>query len=247
MSGGPTIDEKGNVVGVNVSSAGNQLSFLVPADRVASLMKTVTLPSGRRDEPSMALLGRQLKASQEIYLKGMFDSSAKTIEFGPYRVPTEPAPFFRCWGDRQNDRDRLYDRSVHTCETDDNIFLGDEQTTGTVLLSHELFSTQTLTASQFFRLYESRFEHDTSPTGESEYVTNWKCQNRNIQNGNMKLRVAQCLRRYRELGELYDSYTKVAALGRSNVGLVSTFAMTGVTFENASQISKRFVEQITWR
>ncbi|HIQ15144.1 MAG TPA: serine protease, partial [Leucothrix sp.] len=32
MSGGPTLDEKGNIVGINVATSGNAISFLVPAE-----------------------------------------------------------------------------------------------------------------------------------------------------------------------------------------------------------------------
>ena len=40
MSGGPTITAFGNVVGVNVSSAGEQVSFLVPVDAVLKLLSS---------------------------------------------------------------------------------------------------------------------------------------------------------------------------------------------------------------
>ena len=39
MSGGPTVDAAGKVVGVNVASAGNQLGFLVPADALQALLQ----------------------------------------------------------------------------------------------------------------------------------------------------------------------------------------------------------------
>ena len=38
MSGGPAVDANGEIVGVNVATAGSQLSFLVPADKVIALM-----------------------------------------------------------------------------------------------------------------------------------------------------------------------------------------------------------------
>jgi S1-C subfamily serine protease len=33
MSGGPTLTQAGKVVGINVATEGNQISFLVPAER----------------------------------------------------------------------------------------------------------------------------------------------------------------------------------------------------------------------
>src|SRR5512147_717524 len=39
MSGGPTLTQAGKVVGVNVATEGNQISFLVPAERAIALLE----------------------------------------------------------------------------------------------------------------------------------------------------------------------------------------------------------------
>ena len=36
-------------------------------------------------------------------------------------------------------------------------------------------------------------------------------------------------------------------LGRSDVGLVTTLAMTGVTFENVDRVSSRYLRLVSWR
>ena len=38
MSGGPALNSVGEVVGINVSTAGNQISFLVPVERLKTLL-----------------------------------------------------------------------------------------------------------------------------------------------------------------------------------------------------------------
>ncbi|MBC8088718.1 MAG: trypsin-like peptidase domain-containing protein [Phycisphaerae bacterium] len=247
MSGGPTIDGQGHVIGVNVATGGDQLGFLVPVDQVSKILGAA--PSGKTlpIAPSPAELGKQLERYQDNYLKGMFDASTRTIEFGPYRVPTQPAPFFRCWGDRFNPRERTYGGSYHQCETDEYIYLGDDQITGTLQLRHELLTSRELNAPRFFKLYNDLYKRDNSPVGEVEFVTNWKCQTRNVRNNGLTMQVAQCLRRYKTIGALYDSYVKVAALGRSNVGLISTMTVTGVTFEHATKVTERYLSLISWR
>ena len=60
-------------------------------------------------------------------------------------------------------------------------------------------------------------------------------------------RHAICLRRYRQLGELYDAVLKLAVLGRSDVGLLSTLSMTGVTFENVDRVTRRYLRLVAWR
>jgi hypothetical protein len=246
MSGGPTIDDAGRVIGVNVSTAGNQMSFLVPVDRVMALLERALAP-GPREAPSLAQVGRQLRAYQDVYLRDMFDAKTKLIDFGPFRVATQPAPFFRCWANSKHERDLPYEKVLHSCTTDDDIFLDDDQTTGGMTLNHELISTRTLNAARFYSLYAKSFGTDNSPSGSEEYVTSWKCRTRNVRNGDATMRAVLCLRRYRKLGALYDGYLKLAMLGRSDVGLVTTLAMTGVTFENVDRLSNRYLRLVAWR
>ncbi|MEP6731257.1 MAG: serine protease [bacterium] len=247
MSGGPTVDEAGHVIGINVSTAGNQVSFLVPVDRAVTLLERALVSTDKTERPSLAQVGRQLRAYQDVYLHDMFDANTKTIELGPFRVATQPAPFFRCWGNSKHEPDLPYEKVRHSCTTDDDIYLDEDQTTGSVSIGHELISTRTLNASRFFSLYAKEFATDNAPSGEEDYVTSWKCHTRNVQSDRTTMRATLCLRRYRKLGELYDGLLKLAVLGRSDVGLVTTLTMTGVSFENVDRLSRRYMTSVTWR
>jgi S1-C subfamily serine protease len=246
MSGGPTITESGQVIGVNVATAGNQLSFLVPVERAALLLdKALTADS--QHPPTVDEIGRQLRAYQDEYLKDMFAGTTKTVALGPYRLVTEPAPFFRCWADANRNADLPYEKVEHRCATDDFLFIAGEQNSGMVSVEHELISTRTLNPPRFFSLYTSVFATDNTPYGEEEYVTSWRCGTRNVRNANASMRAVLCLRRYRKLGELYDGVLKVAVLGRRNTGLVSTLMLSGVTFENIDLLARRYLEHISWK
>ncbi len=245
MSGGPTIDESGHVIGVNVSTAGNQLSFLVPADRVVALLAKALATDGKRS-PSLAQVGLQLREYQDVYLRNMFDSSTQKIAFGPFHVITQPAPFFRCWGDASPARELAFQSARHSCETDDEIYLSEDQTTGSVSVTHQLLTSQELNAFRFMSLYSERLGRHDFSSGDEEYVTPWKCKARNVANGATKQRAILCVRRYRKLGELYDGVLKVAVLGAGKAGLVSTLTMSGVTFANLDRLSRRYLGMITW-
>lgn len=246
VSGGPTIDRNGRVVGVNVSTAGDQVSFLVPVEHLVPLIAKASLES-ESTEPSMKQVGRQLREHQDDYLREMFDSSAQTLEFGPFVVPTQPAPFFRCWGDAEREEDMPYETSWHRCTSDDDIYLDEDQSTGTLSLLHQLVITKTLNRSRFFALYTNMFKYDNSTWGTREYVTNWSCATRNVQTEALPLRAVLCLRRYRQLGELYDGFLQVAVLGPKDTGLVSTMNVKGASFENVTRLTERFLGAIRWR
>lgn len=247
MSGGPTIDAEGIVVGINVATAGNQLSFLVPVERAVALLEQVITPDGRPPARTLADVGRQLRDHQDAYLRDMFAGKTKMVELGPYRLITEPAPFFRCWADATRGQELPYEEVRHHCSTDDQLFIAGDQSTGVVDLDHDMISTKKLNAAQFFSLYTSVFANDNTPGGEEAHVTSWRCGTRNVRNASLPMRAVLCLRRYRKLGELYDGVLKVAVLGRSDAGLVSTLTMSGVTFDNVDRLARRYLERISWR
>ena len=247
MSGGPTISEDGRVIGINVATAGNQLSFLVPVDRAEALLGRVLTPGGQPPARTLEEVGRQLRDHQDAYLRDMFAGKTKMVDLGPYRLITEPAPFFRCWADATRGQELPYEKIRHHCSTDDYLFIAGDQSTGVVDVEHEMISTKRLNPSQFFSLYTSVFADDNTPSGREEHVTSWRCGTRNVRNASLPMRAVLCLRRYRKLGELYDGVLKVAVLGRDDSGVVSTLTMSGVTFENVDRLARRYLERISWR
>ncbi len=246
MSGGPAITTDGRVVGINVSTAGNQLSFLVPVADAIALADTVG-GSGHRPRPLLEEVTRQIRAYQDVYLTSLFADPSKTVDLGPFRVPTQPAPFFRCWGSGPSVRDLPYDDAVHRCSTDDRMYISRDQGSGVVEMTHELITNTSLATTRFYALYTSIFGRDNTPSGEADQVTSWRCATRNVSNGVLSLRTVLCLRAYRRFVGLYDGVVKLAALGRRNVGLVSTLTVSGASFENIQAVAERFLRGIAWR
>jgi hypothetical protein len=247
MSGGPTLTPAGKVVGVNVSTEGNQISFLVPAARVLALLEK----TAKSDKPAASFLAeveRQIHDNQARYLAGMFDAKTPRVALGSYDLPTRPAEFFRCWADAQRRKELTYEVVTHDCSTDDYIFVSSEQSSGIVRFYHQLLATQELNPLRFFTLYAATFQSGGAALfGNEEEVTKFRCQTRNLDNRSGKLRAALCVRQYVKLPSLYDAVLKTATLGSRNAGLLSTLSLSGVSFENVQRVSQRYLENIKWR
>jgi hypothetical protein len=246
MSGGPTITSDGQVVGINVSTAGNQVSFLVPVERAVALAARVAAPGYHPPARLLDDVAEQIRAYQDAYLETLFSDSTKTVDLGPFRVPTEPAPFFRCWGHVPPETDLPYEEAEHSCSTDDEVYIAEGQQSGVVDLSYELVTTRKLGASRFYSLYTNMFTNDNTPGGEEEHVTSWRCATRNVRAGATPLRVVACVRAYRKLAGLYDGVIKAAVLGRRDAGLVATLTLSGVSFANVERLTTRFLERFSW-
>jgi len=247
MSGGPAITSAGQLVGVNVSTAGNQVSFLVPVDRVVALAARLQAPGYAPAANLLDEVARQITAYQDVYLDSLLTAASKTVDLGPYRVVTEPAPFFRCWGDVPRETDLPYESAEHSCSTDDDVYIADDQQSGVVELTHELITTSALNPLRFFALYTSLYQRDNTPSGSEEHVTSWQCGTRNVRTETTPMRATLCLRAYRKLAGLYDGVVKVAVLGHRDSGLVSTLTLSGVTFENIQRLTARYLGRIAWR
>lgn len=247
MSGGPTITSDGHVAGINVSTEGNEISFLVPAARARALVARAHAPGFRVPGGFLADAARQILAYQDLYLRDMFRPSSPTVRLGSYRLPTQPAPFFKCWGDTYQKPDSQYTVLSHQCSTDDELFISDEQESGVAEVDHRLVTTTTLSTARFFSLYSTRFAlADLDFGGDERYVTSFECQTRNVANGATRMRVLFCARAYRKLPGLYDAVVRAATLGSANTGVVTTLKLSGVSFPNARELARRYIGSVSW-
>ena len=247
MSGGPSIDDQGRVVGVNVSTSGNQLSFLVPVDRAVVLLNDVRRPGYAVPEDFLAVAGRQLLAYQDIYLANLLSDSSATTVLGHYRLPTNPASFFNCWADASRLEDIPYEVVDHQCSTDDYVYISSNHFSGIVEFEHRLITSTELNRFRFFSLYSDQFRNlGGEMPASDEDVTPYRCDARTLDQQGLTMKVLFCVRRYRKLGMLYDAVVRVAVLRERNAGLLTTLTLSGVSYENAERVSRRYLEAIAW-
>jgi hypothetical protein len=244
MSGGPTVTADGAVVGVNVSTAGEQVSFLVPVERVMALLREVGHPGYQRPDTLLLDVGRQLLDYQQSYLARLFADSTPTINLGGYSVPTSPAPFFKCWGDASHGAGRTYETIAHQCSTDDYVYISEDQWSGVLEIHHLVLTTTELNRLRFYALYSREFQGTGLSEESHDVVTPVRCTVGNVRQEGLVLKTVFCARRYRKLPGLYDAYLKVAALGAPNTGLVTTLTLSGVTFANARRMAERYLASI---
>jgi hypothetical protein len=247
MSGGPAVTSGGVVVGVNVATAGNQVSFLVPVERAAALLVQVMKSGYETPKNLLSALGRQIRDYQDAYVRSLFTDSVPTVELGSYRVPTQPAPFFRCWADAERDEDEPYEVVEHTCSTDDYIYLTRDHSSGVVEFDHRLLTSDRLNRFRFAALYTEQYRSGgLGLVGGADEVTSFRCHTRNVKNEALTFKTILCLRRYRKFDGLYDAVLRAAALGHADTGLVTTLTMSGVSFDNAILLTRRYLESVRW-
>jgi len=247
MSGGPTINGEGEVVGINVSTAGNALSFLVPA-KYARLLLDDTLAAAASPNSAEMLLEvtrSQLLANQDALINRILATPFASMDLGPYALPGEIADYFNCWGDDSHDPKEPYKHVRYQCSTDEPIFVADDVRAGSIDFSHGLVSSNELNRFQFFALYENFFQWNRSSLdGSEEQVGNFECQTDFVDHGASTFKVVFCARAYKKLRGLYDMMLKAASLDDNDMGVYTDLKLTGVSFENAKRMAQRYLEAI---
>ena len=247
MSGGPTINAAGRVVGVNVATAGNQLSFLVLAKYVSALLEREAQTD--QTEVDFTVSARdQLLDNQASYVERLLAVPLEQVQMNNFVVPGRLAPFLSCWGDTQQRDDTLYEWAYQSCSTSDDLFLSESQSSGVISFTHELFSTEDLDPIRFFGFLQQRFQvHRPRVNAEESMVTNYDCETGFVKNNRVHSKVVFCLRAYKKFDGLFDAFMKASALTRTDESLQSTLTLAGVSYENAIRLSRAFLDSIEWK
>ncbi len=246
MSGGPTIAASGRVVGINVSTAGNDVSFLVPAKFAAAMISRAN-ENGGKDGEVIERLRLQLLAHQESVTQKILEGGFETKNLGYYGLPVSNAAFFKCWGATDKKDDQRYQISTHQCRVEDGIYLAEWSHSGTVEIEHAFFRSDDLNRWQFYALFEEHFSQDWSQLGGSaEHVAAFSCNTEFVEINASTFKVVLCARGYRKLTELYDFVLRTASLNEPNRGVQSKLTLAGFSYVNGLMLVRRYLESITW-
>jgi serine protease Do len=246
MSGGPTINAAGEVVGVNVSTRGLEISFLVPTEAVVRLMRSAG-SSKKAPQSFLDDIRSQILAHQDIFFSDDLMRSGQTVRIGDYRLPGQLSSCFKCWGDSEYPEQFPYHIVNHSCSTDDYMYISDEHSSGIIRFSHRYITSDGMNNFRFNNLYSNFFKNSQRyMAGNEEEVTRFECKSGTLRRGEITFKTAFCARGYRKLRGLYDVVFKAAVLSSDRSGLETELEISGVSFEKAVALTKRYLEMITW-
>lgn len=269
MSGGPALDDQGRLVGVNVAARrdGEQVSFLVPAEFVRSLVA-----SGRDKAPivapAWAEITRQLLQHEANLSERFVQLPWREAGHATYRIPVPQEQFMRCWGrgSPQAVRGLQFERS--DCEMDSRIFVSGSLLTGFITVRHEAYDGSKLGALRFSRRYSDSFRNEfiglddrqrtagqcleqtvgaTSKGGGTGAANGPDSIARSEAANGLPLRAVVCLRAYKKLEGLYDLSVLVATLDKSSAGVQGRLDAFGVSLPSAQRLTQHYLDGFAWK
>lgn len=242
MSGGPALDQDGQVIGVNVARRvdGEQVSFLVPANFVAALLARGR-DSAPLKTPAYGELGAQLQTHQAELADRFIAQGWKPDTHPRYRVPVPQDGFMRCWGGSEASRTGGLDLERSDCVMDTHIFAG-EFNTGSISVRHESYDGSKLGALRFAAQHGQSFRNEGFSRLRLDLQTRPQCKEDFIDRDGLVLRAVVCMRAYKKLPQLYDVSVLVATLDQPAAGVQGRFDAQGVSFANAQRLARHYLQ-----
>lgn len=250
MSGGPSLNHNGEVVGVNVSTAGNQISFLVPVEYLHQL-KQYALDRNERPATPEELdssITEQLVSNQNQLYSEMFARDWKPKKMAKAVALSDLPPFVTCWGgSNAEEEDARYLSVESSCRSDDNIYLGPRLNTGTVEYQSFWLQSEELNVSQFYTMYQDLFASfmPGNSAGEDD-VGNFSCQDQFVDGSLGTDKLVYCVRAYKRFPGLYDVLYLRGSVSKKRQAYISHFTLAGVSREHANTFTRKFMEVIQW-
>ncbi|MGI9324629.1 MAG: S1C family serine protease [Pseudomonadales bacterium] len=251
MSGGPGLNEAGEVVGVNVATAGSQLSFLVP---LKALRKLLSANRSVSEDSYHTEISVQLRHWQQDRFADLLARPWPTTTLGEHQILDELRSDFQCWGN-SNDEDKDANVRTHrtSCTSGNSVYLGQRLNTGQIHYSFDNQIALDLSAYRFHALIgQQRVSADNS--ANIDQVTPYQCTSDFLTGpetdttglpGARFTKGSYCVRTYTRLEKLYD----VLFLGehsRKDRVLTAHYTLAGVEQATADAFLRRFLQELGW-
>ena len=248
MSGGPALDTRGRVYGVNVSLVNNRqlVGFVVPARHIPALLKRALEPLDRAlsaQQLRNRVTGQVLAYEAEV-LEAQPDTAGIQKVRG-YALPTEISRYVECNTiDELSPHVRVRVETV-SCSIPSRILVQPGVYVAGLSIQHRILQSLGLHPLQFERQV-NRLAEALRRTGASANVAPFACSDALVSLDGFDARVSTCVRQYRLFAGLYDFDVTVVGLDDPGQALVSRLALNGVAFEAGKRTMERYLGALQW-
>ena len=249
MSGGPTFDDQGEVIGINVATARNDISFVVPARFLNKLVEAQDRSTLETEEQLRAEVTRQLIAYEDGYIEKVLAEDWSSLQLRKLKLPGVISPTVRCWDNSAKLNDNaLYKRFQIRCENKNNVYLDDtNQFVGSLSYEYYWLESEKLGSIRFNNLYEKLNKDQIETRLDEEVVSNFNCDTWFIDISGQEFKANMCRREYVKYKGLSDVLFTAAMIGHEREGFFITFIMTGVNYQSTLPLIQKMLEQIEWK
>lgn len=248
MSGGPTLDEQGNIIGINVATSGNDISFLVPAEYLTVVLDRLKESSFKAVSDRFAHSSGQLLANSQKIVNKMLNNKWSGTKIGTFVVPAEVDKSIRCWdASRTPKKDDLFRTYFTRCSNEDNIFISGRLNVGSINYEYMWLETEKLSPTRFYRRYQKVNSSVIGGHAGKRDVTNFSCHTDFTKIGEQDFKTSVCRRDYIKYTGLSDMLFTTAMVGEKDRGFLFNLDLTGTDPKAALALFQRMLEKFKWQ
>jgi hypothetical protein len=249
MSGGPTFNDQGEVIGINVATARNDISFIVPSRFLNDLIEQSSADGFSNGEDLKLEVARQVLDYETSYIEQLLERDWPKLDLRRFKLPGVISPTVRCWDNSAKLSTIVrYKRYQIRCTNKNHVYL-DEDNKFVGELTYEYFwlESEDLNAIQFYNLYENLNKDQIDSKIDRDIVSNFNCRTWFVEVSAQELKANLCRREYVEYQGMSDVLFTAALTGHKNQGFFITLIMTGIDYSSTLPLIQRFLEQTEWK
>jgi serine protease Do len=249
MSGGPALDRRGRVYGVNVSVVTNRqlVGFIVPAKHIPALLARAGEPLEKKF--SALQLRQRVTAQVLAYESEVLEAEPSGADTQPVRgfvLPTEITPYVECSTFDERGPHVRVRVEVISCRVPSQLSVQSGVPVAGLSMQHRLVRSAGLSPLQFERQV-NEVAAETPRTGLPAHVAPFACHDGLVSLDGFDARISTCVRQYRLFAELYDFSVTVVSIDDETQALVSRLSLQGVAFDSGERILKRYLGALQWK
>jgi len=248
MSGGPTFNANGEAIGINVATARNDISFIVPSRFLSALIENSGSGGYAAETDLKAEVARQVLAYESRYIDQLLEADWPSLDLRQFKLPGVISPTVRCWDNsaKLNAKAR-YKRYQIRCTNQNHVYLDeDNHFVGRLLYEYYWLESEELNAIQFYNLYESLNKDQIDAKLDRDVVSNFNCETWFIEVSSQQMKSNLCRREYLEYEGMSDVLFTAALTGHKDRGFFITLTLTGVDYNASLPLIQKFLEQTEW-
>ena len=248
MSGGPTFNEFGEAIGINVATARNDISFIVPSRFLTELIERSTAESYADNVDLKAEVARQVIAYENRYIEQLLAGDWQELNLRQFQLPGVISPTVRCWDNSAKlNAVARYKRYQIRCANQNHVYLdADNHFVGRLSYEYYWLESDELNPIQFYNLYESLNKDQIETKPGREIASNFNCETWFIEVSMQEMKSNLCRREYLDYPGMSDVLFTAALTGHADRGFFVTLIMTGVDFDSTLPLIQKFLEETEW-
>ena len=248
MSGGPTVNDEGKVIGINVATAGNEISFLVSAEHLQVILDRVKKRDYEPVDDIFETISEQLRENAKNNVTRLLEDDWGETSIGKMVVPSKLKKTYRCWdASPAFKKEVMYSQISANCSNEYNLFISSVLDVGSIAYEYHWLETEEMFPARFYRSYEDMNSSNPPGNAGAEDVTNFACHTDFIRLAGQDFKATICRRDYLKYTGLSDVLITIAMVGHKKEGFIFNLDLVGTDFESSMELLKHMLEKFSWQ